>query len=178
MAKHFYWVDLEMTGLNEKKDKILEVAVVITDYDFNTVATFENTIFQPPEVLNSMNKWSKKHHAESGLTDRVPNGIPLEQAELEMLRLANTYFGTKEDVVLAGNSVGNDKRFIEEYMPLFSKRLHYRVIDVSSFKEIFREKYGVQYKKKNKHRALDDIYESIEELKTYLSFVTLTGTQK
>ena len=131
MAKHFYWVDLEMTGLDEKKDKILEVAVVVTDMDFNTVATFEKTVFQPPEVLASMNKWSKKHHAESGLTDRVPHGIPLEEAEAEMLKLANQYFNPKEDVVLAGNSVGNDKRFIEEYMPHFSKRLHYRVIDVS-----------------------------------------------
>ena len=173
MAKHFYWVDLEMTGLDEKKDKILEVAVVVTDMDFNTVATFEKTVFQPPEVLASMNKWSKKHHAESGLTDRVPHGIPLEEAEAEMLKLANQYFNPKEDVVLAGNSVGNDKRFIEEYMPHFSKRLHYRVIDVSSFKEIFREKYNIEYKKKNKHRALEDIYESIEELKTYLSFVSI-----
>ena len=171
--KRLFWVDLEMTGLDENIDQILEVAIVITDIDMNPLEEYHRVIFQPQEILNSMNDWCKKTHGESGLTALVPSGIPLSQAENEIIDLAGKHYTSKELIVLVGNSVGNDKRFIDKYMPTFAKHLNYRLIDVSSFKEIFREKYNVGFSKKNVHRAVDDIHESIRELKHYLSFVNV-----
>jgi oligoribonuclease len=168
----FFWIDLEMTGLDEKTDRILEAAAVVTDHEFQTLEKMECVIFQPPEILEGMNAWCRKHHGESGLTELVKTGIPLEQAEQQLIALADRHFKKNDPVVLCGNSVGNDRRFIDAWMPTFAKRLHYRLIDVSSLKEIFRTKYGFKYEKENKHRALDDIYESIEELKIYLNYVT------
>lgn len=176
--KYLCWVDLEMTGLDENRDQILEVAVVVTDLDFNTQEELHRIVYQPQEVLENMNDWCKKTHGESGLTAAVPNGVPLEKVEAQTLELLKRYFGEKERVILAGNSIGNDKRFIDRYMPKLAERLHYRLIDVSSFKEIFREKYGVTVQKANSHRAVDDIHESIKELKTYLSFVKGTPAQE
>ena len=162
-----------MTGLDEKVDHILEIAVVVTDLDLNPVEEYQRVVFQPPEVLTAMNSWCKKHHGESGLTAAVPQGIPLATADAELLALANKYFSKKDKVVLAGNSVGNDRRFVDKYLPQLAGRLHYRLIDVSSFKEVYREKYKLKFEKANAHRAKDDIYESIRELKFYLSFVKL-----
>src|SRR5262245_39978216 len=172
----FFWIDLEMTGLDETKDSILEVAAVITDHDFKTLEEFHRIVYQPPEVLKKMNAWCRKHHTQSGLVEKVKTGTPLSDVEQDLLDLANRHYKKKDEIVLCGNSVGNDRRFLERYMPKFCKRLHYRLIDVSSFKEIFRTKYGIKFEKKNKHRAVDDIYESIEELKTYLSYVKVTPT--
>ncbi len=176
--KHFFWIDLEMTGLDEKKDSILEIAVVITDLDFKPVHEFHRIVYQPPEILENMNDWCKKTHGDSGLTAAVALGTPLAQVEIDLVELLNRYFSTKDRVPLAGNSVGNDKRFIDFYMPKLSSRLHYRLIDVSSFKEIFREKYGLSVEKKNGHRALDDIYESIRELQYFLSFIHIPPPQE
>jgi oligoribonuclease len=169
--KRLFWIDLEMTGLDEINDKILEVAIVITDLDFKPIEEYHRVVFQTPEVLSNMNDWCKKTHGESGLTAAVPNGTPLETVENEILELASRHFPGQDRIVLAGNSVGNDKRFIDRYMPNMAKRLHYRLIDVSSFKEVFREKYNLAFHKKNAHRAVDDIYESIRELTFYLSYV-------
>ncbi|MGK5086286.1 oligoribonuclease [Bdellovibrionota bacterium FG-2] len=173
--KKLFWIDLEMTGLDEKSDSILEVAVVVTDMDLNPVEEFHRVVFQPPEVVEKMNDWCKKTHGESGLTQAIPGGTPLAKVEEELIALANRHFSTKDRVVLCGNSVGNDRRFIDKYLPEFEKHLHYRLIDVSSFKEIFREKYAVSFEKKNAHRAIGDIYESIKELAHYLSFVSVPG---
>lgn len=170
-AKYLLWVDMEMTGLDEKKDKILEVAITITDLDLNCLEEYDQVVYQPPRVVENMNEWSKKHHAKSGLTLRVQEGKPLKEVENEVITMVNKYFKAKKRIVLAGNSVGNDKRFIEQYMHRLANRLHYRIIDVSSFKEIFREKYGIKFKKQSKHRAIADIRESIAELKTYLSYI-------
>jgi oligoribonuclease len=171
--KSLFWVDLEMTGLDEKLDCILEVAVVITDLDFKILEQYHQVVFQPPEVLEKMNSWCKKTHGESGLTAEVAGGKPLATVERDLFDLIGRHFSPDERIVLVGNSVGNDKRFIDEYMPEFAKRLHYRLIDVSSFKEIFREKYRVAFSKGNAHRAVDDIHESIRELGFYLSFVNV-----
>jgi oligoribonuclease len=173
MKKHLFWIDLEMTGLDENRDTILEVAVMITDLELNPVAEYDRVVFQPPEVLENMNDWCKKHHGESGLTAAVPGGKPIGEVEKELLELASKYFRPEERIVLVGNSVGNDRRFIDRYLPEFAKKLHYRLVDVSSFKEIFRERYGIKFEKKNAHRALGDIQESIGELKHYLSFVKI-----
>jgi oligoribonuclease len=168
----FFWIDLEMTGLDDLKDSILEVAAVVTDLEFKTIEEFDRVVYQPPEVLEKMDDWCKKTHGASGLTEKVKTGAPLAEVETELLALLDRHFPKKEDkAVLCGNSVGNDRRFIDRYLPAFAKRLHYRLIDVSSFKEVFRQKYGIKFDKKNKHRALDDIHESIAELKAYLSYV-------
>ncbi|HBF11892.1 MAG TPA: oligoribonuclease [Deltaproteobacteria bacterium] len=171
--KYFFWLDMEMTGLDEKVDSILEVAVIITDVDFNVLEQYDQVVFQPQNVLEAMNDWCKKHHGESGLTAKVKDGKPLAQVETDLLQLIQKYFSKDEKVVLCGNSVGNDQRFALKYMPEVSKRLHYRIVDVSSFKEIFKAKYGAKFKKKNTHRALEDILETIEELKSYLSMVSM-----
>ena len=171
MSKHLLWMDLEMTGLDDIKDSILEVAAVITDVQFKSVAESHHVVFQPPEIVAGMNDWCKKMHGESGLTAAIPNGTPLAQVEKEVLNLCDRFFKATDRIVLTGNSIGNDRRFIDRYMPELAKRLHYRMIDVSSFKEIFRDRYGVDFKKGNKHRAVDDIHESIRELDHYLSFV-------
>ncbi|MBC7693654.1 MAG: oligoribonuclease [Methylotenera sp.] len=174
--KPLFWIDLEMTGLDEVSDKILEVAVIITDINLKHLEQYHRVVFQPQEVVDGMNDWCKKTHGDSGLTAAIPTGTPLETVEKELLELIGRHYGGKDRVVLAGNSVGNDKRFIDRYMPDFAKRLHYRLIDISSFKEIYREKYNLSFAKQNSHRAVDDIVESIKELEYYLSFIKIPET--
>lgn len=171
-----FWVDLEMTGLDERTDSILEVAVLITDMDFLVLDEYHKVVFQPQSVIDAMNDWCKKTHGESGLTAAIPSGTPLDQVDQEVFKLIEKHFPSNERVVLVGNSVGNDKRFIDKFMHKTAGRLHYRLIDVSSFKEIYRDKYGIKFEKKNSHRAVDDIRESIAELKHYLSFVNIPLT--
>jgi oligoribonuclease len=177
MAKKLLlWMDLEMTGLNEKTDKILEIAAIITDYELNEVAQKHYVVHQSDAVLDSMNDWCKEHHGKSGLTELVRSGWKQDVVETELAAWVKTYFGEKQGkdgAVLAGNSIHNDRRFIEEHLPQLARELHYRMVDVSSFKEVFRERYRVKYEKKNTHRAIDDLHESIGELKHYLSFVNL-----
>lgn len=169
--KKMFWVDLEMTGLDENQDQILEVAVLITDLNFQTLETYHRIVQQPNSVLENMNEWCKKTHGKSGLSAQVPFGTPLPTVERELTELASRHFAPDEKVVLCGNSVGMDKRFIDKHMQEFAKKLHYRVVDVTSFKEIFRSKYGINIQKKEGHRALDDIRESIGELQEYLKLV-------
>jgi len=177
MTKHLLWIDLEMSGLDEKQHKILEVAVIITDLNLEVLHQYDKVVFQPPEVLEAMDDWCKKTHSLSGLTKAVEKGVPLSQVDNEVITIINQYWSNKDQVILTGNSVGNDKRFIDAYMPKLASRLHYRIVDVSSFKEIFRSKYNIQFKKGNQHRALDDIVESINELKHYLTFIK-TSTEE
>ncbi|MEO7163876.1 MAG: oligoribonuclease, partial [Bdellovibrionia bacterium] len=173
IMKRLFWLDLEMTGLNDSVDQILEVAAVITDLDFTPLEELHRVVYQTPQVLQNMNDWCKKTHGESGLTAEIPNGVPLEKVEAEVLELINRNFAPQDRIILAGNSIGNDRRFVDRYMPKMAERLHYRMVDVSSFKEIYREKYGLSFQKKNAHRAVGDIYESIRELSFYLSFVKI-----
>lgn len=170
---HMLWIDLEMTGLDENKHHILEVAAMVTTYGFEIKEEYHRVVFQRPEVLALMDDWCVKTHGESGLTEAVATGTPLSQVESDLIALADRFYKTSDRIVIAGNSINNDRRFIDKYLPQFAKRLHYRLIDVSSFKEVFREKYGVQFKKANTHRALDDIRESIKELQTYLEHVKI-----
>lgn len=176
MKKHLFWLDLEMTGLNDEKDSILEVAVVVTDLDLNPVHEYQSVVFQPQSVLDNMNDWCKENHGKSGLTADVPNGKPIDQIENELIAIAEKYFSDR--IVLVGNSIGNDRRFIDRYLKKFEKKLHYRMIDVSSFKEVYREKWGIKFEKKNAHRALGDVHESIAELKYYLGYIQVPGNGK
>ena len=174
MAKtpsYFLWLDMEMTGLDEKTDTILEIAILITDVDFNIVDSYHRIIFQPPDVLDRMDDWCKKTHGKSGLTEAVQFGMLLPDSEKEVCELVTKYF-KKERAVLCGNSIHQDRKFIDQYMRDFAKLLHYRIVDVSSFKEIFKRKYNYEYKKTTDgHRALDDVHESINELNHYLQLV-------
>src|SRR5436305_1836877 len=121
--KRMFWVDLEMTGLDENVDCILEVAVIVTDLEFNVLDTLHHIVKQPQSVLDNMNDWCKFTHGKSGLTAAVPNGTPLEQVEKELLALAAKHF-SQEKIVLCGNSVGMDKRFIDKYMTELAKKIH------------------------------------------------------
>jgi oligoribonuclease len=169
-TKKLFWLDLEMTGLDEKTCHILEAAAVITDLDLSPLEEFQRVVRQPQAILDTMDEWCVKTHGASGLTAEVPNGTPLAEVEAALADLGRRHFGT-EKIVLAGNSIGQDRRFVDAYMPTFARMLHYRLIDVSSFKEVFRSRYGVQFTKQESHRARDDIRESIAELAHYLSFV-------
>jgi oligoribonuclease len=148
---------------------------VVTDLNFEVLDTYHRIVRQPQAVLDTMNEWCKNTHGKSGLTALVPNGTPLVKVEQELIELTDKHFPqtgkNPEKIVLCGNSVGMDKRFIDRYMKKFAERLHYRLVDVTSFKEIFRSKYGKSFEKKEGHRALDDIHESINELRFYLQFV-------
>ena len=169
--KRMFWLDLEMTGLDVENCVIIEVAVIVTDLELNPLEEYTRVVQQPQAVLDTMDEWCVKTHGESGLTAEVPTGTPLDQVEAALLALLDRHFGAEERVVLCGNSIHQDRRFVERYMPRLAARLHYRMVDVSSFKEVFRSRYGVQWEKANNHRALQDTRESIRELAEYLRHV-------
>ncbi len=165
------WLDMEMTGLDPNNNVILEVAVVITDSELNVLEqTPSFAIIQPEAELAKMDKWNVGTHTKSGLLDRIKSaGIELEIAELEILKLIKKYV-PKAISPLCGNTIHQDRKFIVRYMPKLDEYLHYRNIDVSTIKELCKRWYPNTYngfQKHNKHEALADILESIEELKYY-----------
>jgi len=161
-----------MSGLDLSKDHLLEIAVIVTDKDLNVLAEGPNlVIHQSDEVLDSMNEWCVEHHGESGLTDKVKKStLSLKDCEDQVLKFVQEWT-PKGKCPLAGNSVGQDGRFLQKYMPNFMEHLHYRIVDVSTVKELVKRWYPGDFsqkpKKKLAHRALDDILESIDELKYY-----------
>jgi oligoribonuclease len=167
---HLLWVDLEMTGLNADQDQILEVAAIITDWDFNILKSYEVVVHQDDEVLANMNDWCKNQFKLNGLTERVSQSTTgIEDAENALLNLISEYFSEDVPVILAGNSIHADRGFIIKHLPELEAKLHYRMLDVSSFKIVYQNKFKKLFKKGESHRALDDIKESIAELKFYLS---------
>jgi oligoribonuclease len=170
-ADNLIWIDLEMTGLSPEKDRIIEIATIVTDSRLNTIA--EGPVFaihQPDELLNGMDAWNTKHHNSSGLVKRVKESsvteADAETATLEFLRQYVSYGKSP----MCGNSVYQDRRFLYRYMPELERFFHYRLIDVSTLKELAlrwapRVYGGLQ--KDSKHLALDDIRDSVEELKYY-----------
>jgi len=173
-AENIVWVDMEMTGLDPDTDHVLEVACLVTDGNLNILAEGPDLCIQhPPEVLSAMNEWSTKQHQESGLTSKCQtDGVPLREAEKQLLDFVRAWTPFKK-CPLAGNTIYMDRIFLFKYMPEFEQHMHYRIIDVSSVKELCRrwypETYGKQPNKKeiSKHRALADIRMSIDELKFY-----------
>lgn len=168
--RYLFWVDLEMTGLDEERDHIIEIASIVTDSDLNVVAEGPViAIHQPQEILDLMDDWNQNTHGQSGLIDRIKvSGINLAEAEKMTYDFLSQWIVEKSSP-LCGNSIGTDRRFLKKYMPTIDAYLHYRNVDVSSFKEMIKRWYpdGQSYAKQNTHKALDDIRESIEELKFY-----------
>ena len=165
----FFWLDLEMTGLDPEKEVIIETAVIITNDQFEELDSYHCVVQQNQEYLEKMDKWNTKQHKKSGLYELVPKGIPQSQMETGLLALVEKHY-QDEKVILAGNSIYQDRLFIRKYLLKFEEKLHYRMLDVSAWKIIFANK-GVSFKKENKHRALDDVRESIKEMKEYLSYL-------
>lgn len=167
------WLDMEMTGLDPARERVIEIATILTDGQLNEIATGpELVIYQPPEVLAAMDAWNQKHHGASGLIDRVKTSTVTEAAaEAATLAFIAEYVTGHDRPVLAGNSIHQDRRFIRRYMPALDTRLHYRMVDVSSIKELVRRWYpnlaARTPSKRESHRALDDVRESIDELRHY-----------
>nr|XP_033328962.1 probable oligoribonuclease [Megalopta genalis]XP_033328963.1 probable oligoribonuclease [Megalopta genalis]XP_033328964.1 probable oligoribonuclease [Megalopta genalis] len=169
---YIVWIDTELTGLDIEKDTILEIACLITNKDLNIISKEFNVIInQSDETLNTMNEWCIKHHAETGLTnDSRLSKISLKEAEKMLLDFLKTYI-LKGVCPLAGNTIYMDRMFLNKHMPLINAYLHYRIIDVSTIKELARRWCPATYQnvpnKQQCHRALADIRESIQELKYY-----------
>lgn len=169
----FLWVDLEMTGLIADHDVILEVAAEITNTDLETLDSYEACIKQDRElVIARMNEnvwWrdfpENRDHFLSGL----PKGKLLATVEKELIAIIDRHFGS-EPAVLAGNSIQSDRAFIKRWMPELELRLHYRMLDVTSWKLVMETKYGLNYEKPETHRAYEDIQASIAELQYYLGW--------
>lgn len=163
------WIDMEMTGLDVTKELPIEIAAIVTDIGLKELDTYHAVIKQPREFLERMDDWNRQHHGASGLTDLVPTGREPSQVEDEMLALIAKHFG--EPAVIAGNSIGQDRLFITKYFPRLNSKLHYRMLDVTSWKIMMNLRFGLKAEKKNSHRAVDDIRESIAEMAFYLSHV-------
>jgi oligoribonuclease len=163
------WLDLEMTGLDPVVDRILEVSAVVTDFNFAELDIYDSVIFQPPEVMDKMNEWSRTSHTANGLVDRVKAAPNEQHVVIELTDFIKRNFN--EPAVLAGNSIHQDRRFIRQWWPDIENLLHYRMLDVSSFKVLMEGKYGVGFDKKEQHQASGDIRESIAELKYYLEYL-------
>lgn len=168
-ADNLIWIDLEMTGLDADNCRIIEIAAIITNKDLNIIAEAEPiTIYQPDEVLATMNEWCIKNHRETGLTQRVKDSeISTEAAEQQVLEFIKK-FVPYQSSPLCGNSIWQDRRFLAKYMPKIDDYCHYRMLDVTTLK-LLNEYWGdgKVFEKKNTHKALDDIRESIAELKFY-----------
>ncbi|MBW2223333.1 MAG: oligoribonuclease [Deltaproteobacteria bacterium] len=166
------WMDMEMSGLEPETERILEVAVLVTDGELKVVAEGPNLVLhQPDAVLEAMDEWNTSHHGQSGLTKRVREStIDETQASAALLAFLAEHT-KKRKAPLAGNSIHQDRRFVARYLPEVEDWLHYRNVDVSTIKELAQRWYPKRYSgrptKKGSHRAMDDLLESIEELKYY-----------
>ena len=166
------WVDLEMTGLDPVKDRILEVAAIATDINLNEIATYQAVVKVPDELMRKRmvgKFWDAHPKTRKALMAQNAGGRPIEVVEKELIELVDKKFGKM--VYLAGNSVHQDRQFIEREMPKLNEKLHYRMLDVSAWKIYFEHAKGKKFKKSEDHRALSDINGSIEELKWYLTFL-------
>lgn len=168
------WIDLEMTGLEIDQRTIIEIATIVTNGDLEIIAEGPDlVIHQPDSDLDAMDAWNTDHHGKSGLTQAVKDSkMDMASAEEQTLTFLKKYL-RKGISPLCGNSVHNDRLFLDKFMPKISQFVHYRNIDVSTIKELSRRWYGDQVMppKKGAHRALEDIVESIEELRHYRATV-------
>ena len=166
------WIDCEMTGLDIDSDELVEIAVVITDYELTIIDPGLDLIIKPnPAALENMSDFVRSMHETSGLINEIPNGISAAEAETLVLEYVLRFIPADQKAPLAGNSIGTDRAFLTKYMPRLDDQLHYRNVDVSSIKELARRWYPRVYfnapAKDGGHRALADILESIRELSYY-----------
>ena len=173
------WVDLEMTGLDPLQDVILEVAAEITDFSFKTLAIYESIVKQERNlVVERMQKnawWADYPENRDEFIKKLDDAKPSTKVEQELITLIEQQFGD-EPAVLAGNSIHNDRNFIKQWWPQLDLKLHYRMLDVSAWKVFMQGAYGVQFEKREVHRAFDDIQASIAELQYYLEWFS-NGSQ-
>src|SRR4029453_3520201 len=166
------WIHCEMTGLDLEVDELVEIAVIITDYELNPVDAGLSIVIKPDaSALENMGEFVRAMHTESGLIEEIPNGVSVAEAEYEVLEYVLKHVPDEQKAPLAGNSIGTDRSFLAKFMPRLDSHLHYRNVDVSSIKELAKRWYPRAYfnspAKNGGHRALADILESIRELHYY-----------
>jgi oligoribonuclease len=167
------WVDLEMTGLSPVEDRILEVAAIATDWDFNEIETYTGVVKVSEKLIAERmvgDFWEKNPESYKSLVEQNKDGKPCKEIEQELLDFVKRNFG--RTIYLAGNSIHQDRKFIEREWPELNEKLHYRMLDVSAWKIYFENAKNFYVTKAENHRALDDIRGSIEELKCYLKKVS------
>ena len=170
-------MDLEMTGLDPRRDRVVEIATLVTDDELDVIAEGPDLVIAtPPEALAAMDEVVRQMHTRSGLLDAISaSSISLAQAADETLEFVRTHVPEARKVPLCGNSIGTDRRFLAAYMPELEEYLHYRSIDVSTIKELAKRWYpdalAAAPRKVGAHRALDDIKESVEELRYWRSAI-------
>ena len=177
-ADQIVWIDCEMTGLDVDRDGLCEIAVIVTDFDLTPIDPgFEIVINPGAEALANMNDFVRGMHETSGLLPRIEAGVSLEEAEEQVLAYLKRFVTAGRRPLVAGNTIGMDRRFISKYLPNLDERLHYRSIDVSTIKELSRRWYPAAYfgspEKRGGHRALADIAESIQELSYFQAAVMI-----
>ncbi|MCD0452741.1 oligoribonuclease [Actinocorallia sp. API 0066] len=175
-ADKLVWIDCEMTGLDLSRDALIEIAVLVTDPELNILDEGVDLVIKPPEEsLTQMNKVVRDMHTSSGLLKELPGGITLAEAETAVLDYVKRHVPDPKKAPLCGNSIATDRSFLARDMPALDAHLHYRMVDVSSIKELSRRWYPRVYfaspEKKGGHRALADIAESIRELRYYRAAV-------
>lgn len=163
------WIDLEMTGLDPKQDRILELAAIATDWKMEQLAEMTAVVKVPESLMRKRmvgEFWEENAQSRDGLIEQNKTGKSTEEVEKELLQFMDKYFG--EEIILAGNSIHQDRKFIDKEWPEVAKRLHYRMLDVSAWKVYFEGARHEKFMKKEAHRALDDIWGSIAELEWYI----------
>lgn len=171
LPEKLFWVDLEMTGLDANQDLILEVAAIITDFEFNELARYEARITHEYDVVSDRMRlnpwWETVPENRDEFLRRLDEGKRLSVVERELMSLLTEQFGDTP-IILAGNSIHQDRKFIAHWWPRLNAKMHYRMLDVSSLKVYMQGRYGVEFEKKGVHRALDDIKESMAEWQYYM----------
>lgn len=179
-AKQIVWIDCEMTGLDIDRDGLCELAIIVTDFELKPLAPgFEVVINPGQEALDGMSDFVRNMHRTSGLLDQIASGVTPKAAELMAIEYVDKFVDTGHRPLVAGNTIGMDRRFISKYLPTFDEQLHYRSIDVSTIKELARRWYTSSFyqvpEKTGGHRALADIGESIRELAFFRATVLVDG---
>lgn len=164
------WVDLEMTGLDPEKDRILELAAIASDWDLEPIAEMTAVVKVAPSLMQKQmvgEFWEKNAESRDALIAQNASGKTAAEVQDELLAFMDKYFG--KEIILAGNSIHQDRKFIDREWPEVAKRLHYRMLDVSARKVYFENARGEKFMKREAHRALDDIQGSMEELQWYVA---------